>query len=214
LALGLAGYLGSHLRAQQAGNAPAAPAFTEPRTRIALINLAYVIKNYKKTETFQTEIKAEFKSYEGRAQANQTKLEQLAKHANEPGTTPQQREADQAEGTKLKREIEDLNNEAKKIIGKKNDEQMVILYREIQDAAQRYAVAHNYDLVLHYIDAVTQADYYSPGAIARKLQSSACMPMYQAPGLDISREVVMALNASYQRNAGSQQQPAARPAGN
>jgi Skp family chaperone for outer membrane proteins len=210
--LGLAGHLGSHLRAQQAGNAPAAPAFTEPRTRIALINLAYVIKNYKKTETFQAEIKAEFKSYEARAQAKQTEMEKLAKHASDPATTGQQRDADQAEMTKLKREIEDLNNEAKKSIGKKNDEQMVILYREIQDAAQRYAMAHNFDLVLHYIDAVTQADYYSPGAIARKLQSSACMPMYQAPGLDISREVVMALNASYVRNTA--QPTTARPAGN
>src|SRR5262249_25095506 len=153
--------------------------FTEPRTRIALINLAYVIKNYKKTETFQSEIKAEIKSFEGRAQAKQTQLEQLAKHASDPAVPTQQREADSAEITKLKREIEDLQNETKKLLGKKNDEQMVILYREIQDAAQRYAVAHNYDLVLHYIDAVTQADYYSPGAIARKLQSSACMPMYQ-----------------------------------
>src|SRR5262249_46823940 len=97
LALGLAGYLGSHLRAQQAGNAPAAPAFTEPRTRIALINLAYVIKNYKKTETFQSEIKAEFKTFEGRAQAKQTEYEQRAKHASDPGTTAQQREADQAD---------------------------------------------------------------------------------------------------------------------
>ena len=210
-ALGLAGYLGSHARAQQPGNAPAAPAAAEPRTRIALINLAYVIKNYKKTETFQAEIKAEFKSYEGRVQAKQTQLEQLAKHATDPGTTAQQKEADGAEITKLKREIEDLNNEAKKVLSKKNDEQMVILYREIQDAAQRYAVAHNYDLVLHYIDAVTQADYYSPGAIARKLQSSACMPMYQAPGLDISMQVVMALNASYLR---AQQPQNSRPTGN
>jgi len=211
LALGLAGYFGSHLRAQQPGTAPGAPAFAEPRTRIALINLAYVIKNYKKTETFQAEIKAEFQAYEGRAKAKQTQMEQLAKHASDPKTTPDQREADQREMTKLKREVEDLNNEAKGNLGKKGDEQMVILYREIQDAAQRYAMAHNYDLVLHYIDATTQADYYAPGSIARKLQSPACMPMYQAPGLDISREVVIALNASYVHNSAA---PATRPSGN
>jgi Skp family chaperone for outer membrane proteins len=214
LALGLAGYFGSHLRAQQAGGA-GAPAYAEPRTRIALLNLAYVIKNYKKTETFQGEIKAEIKLYEKRLQEKQALAEQTAKHGNEPTTPQTQKEADAAELVKLKREIEDLNNEAKKVFAKKGDEQMVILYREIQDAAQRYAMAHNFDLVLHYIDATTQQDYYSSSSIARKLGTPACMPMYQAPGLDISREVVMALNASYARTAPQPGQPGStHPSGN
>jgi Skp family chaperone for outer membrane proteins len=214
LALGLAGYFGSYVRAQQPGPAaPARPTQAEPRTRIALLNLAYVIKNYKKTETFQAEIKAEFKNYEQRAQFKKKQLEELAKHATDQKTTPEQREGDEREATKLKREIEDINNEAKQILGKKGDEQMVILYREIQDAAQRYAVAHNYEAVFHYIDATTQADYYSPGSIIRKLQTPSLMPMYQAPGLDISYEVVMALNAAYRTSAASPA-PATHPSGN
>jgi Skp family chaperone for outer membrane proteins len=213
LAFGLAGYFGSHLWAQQTGTAPATrQAAAEPRTRIALLNMAYVIKNYKKTETFQAEVKEAFKAYEAKAQAKQVLMEQYAKQIQDQKTTPDQREALTKQITNLKREVEDLNNEAKAVLGKKSDDQMVILYREIQDAAQRYAVAHNFEAVFHYIDATTQADYYSPGSIVRKLQSPSLMPLYQAPGLDISMEVVMALNAAWTRSAN--QNPAARPAGN
>jgi Skp family chaperone for outer membrane proteins len=212
LALGLAAYLGSQLQAQQPGTAPARPAAAEPRTRIALLNLAYVIKNYKKTETFQAEIKAEFKNYEARAQAKRAQMEQLAKHASDPKTTPEQRESDEKTITQLKREIEDINAEAKSTLGKKGDEQMVILYREIQDAAGRYAVAHNFEAVFHYLDATTQQDYYSPNMIVRKLQSPSLMPLYQAPGLDISVEVVMALNAAYAHNTNTP--TTSRPTGN
>ena len=216
LTFALAGVFSSQIWAQQTGTATQTrPAAAEPRTRIALLNLAYVIKNYKKFETFQSEIKAEFKNYEARAQAKQTQAEQVAKHLQDPKTTAEQREADDKMIKQLKREIEDLNAEAKSALGKKQDEQLVILYREIQDAAQRYAMAHNFEAVFHYQDATTQQDYYSPYMIARKVQSPSLMPIYQAPGLDISYEIVMALNAAYQNNnkptAG---QPAPRPAGN
>ena len=222
LTFALAGVFGSHLWAQQAGSGTATqtrPAAPEPRTRIALLNLAYVIKNYKKFDTFQSEIKSEFKNYEARAQAKQAQAEQVAKHLQDPKTTAEQREADDKMIKQLKREIEDLNAEAKSALGKKQDEQLVILYREIQDAAQRYAVAHNFEAVFHYQDATTQQDYYSPYMIARKVQSPSLMPIYQAPGLDISYEIVMTLNAAYMSNKPAAGQPAAgqpasRPAGN
>jgi Skp family chaperone for outer membrane proteins len=209
----LAAYPGNRIQAQQPGTAPSRPAAAEPRTRIALLNLAYVIKNYKKTETFQGEIKAEFKTFEARAQAKKAQMEQLAKHGSDPKTTAEQREQDEKSITQLKREIEDINAEAKSVLGKKSDEQMVILYREIQDAAGRYAMAHNFEAVFHYLDATTQQDYYSPNMIVRKLQSPSLMPLYQAPGLDISVEVVMALNAAYASHAAGNG-AASRPSGN
>lgn len=214
LAFGLMGYCGSSANAQQPAQPAARPAYSEPRTRIALLNLAYVIKNYEKTTVFQSEIKLEFKKYEERAQFKTKQIEELQKHAADAKTTPDQKEADQREYLKLKREIEDINSEAKQILGKKTDEQMVILYRDIQDAAARYAVAHNYEAVFHYIDAITQADYFSPGAIVRKIQQPGLMPLYQTPGLDISQQVVMSLNAAYRNNAAAAPAATSRPSGN
>lgn len=220
LALGVVGYCGTRLWAQAAATVPATrPAVAEPRTRVALLNLAYVIKNYKKWEGFQAEIKANFKDFELKVQAKQKMMEDYAKQIQDPKSTAtaDQKEAYAKEITKLKREIEDINNEAKGYLGTKSDNQMVILYKEVQDAAQRYAVAHNYEMVLHYTDAVTQQDYYSPANIARKLQAGALMPLYATPGLDISQEVVIALNSAYRSSAATAPAPAgtgARPSGN
>ena len=51
-------------------------------------------------------------------------------------------------------------------------------------------------MVLHYNDAVTQEDYNSEVNISRKMQAGALMPIYMAPGVDVSMDIVKALNAS------------------
>ena len=55
----------------------------------------------------------------------------------------------------------------------------------------------NFELVLHYNDALTNEDYWSPANIMRKMQAGACMPLYAMPGMDISGPIVQTLNASY-----------------
>jgi Skp family chaperone for outer membrane proteins len=213
LAAVLAGHA-ARVEAQQPGTAAApARATAEPRTRVAIINLLYVLKNYKKYDAFQAEMKDTFKRYDDQVRTMQLKIEALAKHAQDPKTTPEQREADEKEATNLKRQIEDINKETKVTLGKKSDDQMVILFREVQDAATRYAMAHNFDMVLHYTDAAVTADYYTAQNIARKIQSGGLMPLYWTRELDISYEVVNALNAHYQGT--TQAAPAgARPSGN
>jgi hypothetical protein len=93
--------------------------------------------------------------------------------------------------------VEDISNEAKAFIGKKRDEQIVQLYKEVQDVAQRYAMSQGIDLVMSYTDATEQKDYYNPAFVARKMQSPGCMPIYFAQGTDISAEVVTALNSAF-----------------
>jgi Skp family chaperone for outer membrane proteins len=209
-ALALMGYIGSGLWAQT--TPPARPATPEPKTRVALLNLSYVIKYYKKFEGFQSELKEDLKTFETRAKGKMSLVEATTKHMQDPSTSSAQRDMDQKEIVKLKREIEDINNDAKSFIGVKSDTQIVQMYKEIQDAAQRYAVSHNFELVLHYNDALTTADYYSPTNLVRKLSGGALMPLYAAPGLDISMEVTQALNASFHPTAAAPTAPAGAPA--
>ena len=44
--------------------------------------------------------------------------------------------------------------------------------------------------------AVTEQDYNSEPNISRKMQAGALMPIYMAPGVDVSMDIVKALNAS------------------
>jgi len=204
LALGVMVYVG-RLWAQT-GAPAAAP---EPRTRVALLNLNYVIKKYGKFVAFQDEIKRVVGPYQTQDQQTKARAEQLAKEARAPTTPANRREEIQNEMKGLQRKVQDLKEEFEKVVGKRQEEQLKILYKDVQDASHRYAMAHNFDLVLHYNDATTSDEYYSGANIARKIQAGACMPLYAAPGMDISEQVVASLNAAYGQAAPATGAPAA-----
>ncbi len=205
LALATAAYVGGRLRAQP-GTAPAAA--PEPRTRIALINLPYVLGKYERGMAMQSELKEIAKPFQDRETAKATQREQLVKEAQGPKCTPERREQIEGDVKKLDRERQDNKSDYEKALAKKGDEALKMLFREVQDAAQRYAVAHNFELVLHFNDATTAESYYSPAMIQRKLAPAVCMPLYAVPGMDISQQVVNDLNAAYRRT-GAAPAPAA-----
>jgi Skp family chaperone for outer membrane proteins len=200
-------YTVSRLSAQPPAGQPAAqpPASPEPRTRVALINLSSVIKNYGKFKAFQDEMKKSLEVYQERDKTKAGQIETCAKELGDAKVppAPERKEQLEREIKKLQREREDNSAAAKEELAKKSDTQMVILYKEVMEATQRYAVAHNFELVLHYNDATTLPEYWSPANVMRKMQAGACMPLYAVPGMDISKQVEQTLNASYH--------PAAQP---
>ena len=51
------------------------------------------------------------------------------------------------------------------------------------------------ELVMFYTDAVSEADFYNPTTLQRKLtQPGALMPLIVAPGMDVTEAVVQLLN--------------------
>jgi Skp family chaperone for outer membrane proteins len=178
-----------------AGQARPSQAAAAPKTRIALLNFTYVIKNYEKYKNFQKDIQAKIEPFHKKDTELRRQLEELRKKAEAVKTAqPAEREALEREGKEIQRKLEDNAAEVKAELGKKSDDEMKILFTDVFDAARRYAAAHEFELVLHYNDAVTPEDFMSPQNIARKLNTGALMPLYAAPGMDISREVVDMLN--------------------
>ena len=72
---------------------------------------------------------------------------------------------------------------------------------DIRTVVERVAQSRGFEMVLHFNDAVTPQDYWSPQNIARKMQAGALMPMYYVGGLDISNDVVTTLNSAYKAPA-------------
>jgi Skp family chaperone for outer membrane proteins len=175
------------------------PAKPAPRTRVALINLTYVIKNYTKYTEFQEEIKDIVKPFQEKDAELRRRAELVSKAAQEVGLAEEKKEELESKLKKMKHQMEDNNAEAKKVLGKKTDAELKILYLDVTEAAQGYAREHNYEMVLHYNDAVTKEDYFSAKNVARKVQTGALMPLYAAPGLDVSTEILNRLNLG--RNA-------------
>jgi Skp family chaperone for outer membrane proteins len=208
--VGVAAFVGSHLVAQQPQQQPTAAPL---RTRIALVNLPHVIKSYSKYQAFEHEWQEQYKLFDKNYESKRSLLVQYQQELQKPGLDQPTREKYEGYVRQLQREMQDMGEDAKKQLSKKRDEQAVIIYKEIEEAVQHYARANDFELVLHFNDAIVPADMYSPMNVQRKLQIGACMPMYHHPQMDITASVISMLNQHYAAtsNAG-QVQPASATA--
>jgi Skp family chaperone for outer membrane proteins len=178
-------------------SAPATPAAAPLRTRIAVINMAYLLKYYKKANDFNAEMQAIYKPYQDREKNLIEEREKLTKEiAALPPTADAKREELAKKYKSLTRDIEDNSTTAKMDLAKRSGQQLKILYAEIYDAARRYARAHDFDMVLQYADAFEPQDFDNPYLIERKLKTSPVLPLYMSEGMNISRDVVLMLNGS------------------
>jgi len=174
-----------------------------PRTRIGLVNLTYVIKNYDKYQQFQIEMKKLVQPSQRRHEELQSKLEALHKQAADASLVPAagedrdekaKKEALEKQAKDIQRQMEDNKAEIQLKLSKRSDDELKIIYKDIREATQGYATTHDLDLVLHYNDAITQEDYVSAQNIARKLNTGALMPLYSKEEMDISQDLVTLLN--------------------
>ena len=192
-------YVGT-LWAQQPAGSPAVPSrpAAAPRTKIALLNLTYVISYYEKYKSYKDDMKKQAGPYEDRIKKDQAEAEMLGKEmgAATPPTEARRQEID-TRIKAIKRDMQDANDEAKAKLAKEASDQMVLLYKEVQQAAAHYAAAHDFDMVLQYNEPLDPKDYYSPANIERKMGAGALIPLYYTANMEISQDVLAMLNASY-----------------
>jgi Skp family chaperone for outer membrane proteins len=194
VSLGVALYVGK-LWAQ---TTPARPAGT-PQTRVGLLNIRYVVKNYDKYKFFMEQMKEEDKKYVEQIKAKQTQAEAIKKQLD---TKPANKEALEMQLRNLQREAEDITQSARTAAAKRGNEEMVKVYKEIRDAAYRHAQSNNYDIVLHFEGPADKDEVDSPVLIVRNMNAGGAVPMYWNTQLDISQHVLHALNTAY-RSAGA-----------
>ncbi len=167
---------------------------------MALVNLTQVIKHYEKYKNFQGEIQETTRPFQERDKKLRAQAEKLAKGMRDAPIVPAKAEDTQEKLRKIQREIEDNQLKAKKALAHKGDEAMKTVYLDIADAAKRYAAAHDFDLVMHYNDGVTEDEQNSPMNIARKLQSGVSCPCTPHPALRSARSCSNVLNQGVQGN--------------
>jgi Skp family chaperone for outer membrane proteins len=203
LTLGVAIYIGSRLSAQQPGAAGgpkpggAAPgaAAGSAKTRVALLNLKYVVMNYNKWKNFQEEYKGEFKKFQDRVSPLEKQLEAMENQIKDPKTDAATKERLQKDGRNIQRQMTDIGEEAKATLGKKEADMLVIIYKEVATAVAKFAASNDIDLVLHYNDGTSPEEMGAAANIQRKMGSGPCTPLYwKAQDVDVSWPVLQMLN--------------------
>src|SRR5262249_9718417 len=161
------------------------------QTRIGLVNMVQILKNYKKFQRIEEEIRAKSLALEKWLQPLRDDMLKLKAEYSDSKVTQARREEIEHQMRKLQMEAQEREEQAKKELVKINGEAAQQIYHEVEDAVKLYARSNNLELVTFYNDAVTEADFYHPANVQRKLTQPAClMPMYVAPGMDISDAVV------------------------
>jgi Skp family chaperone for outer membrane proteins len=171
--------------------ASSTPTPSNAKSKVAMFNLTYVMKHYEKFKSFEAEMKATVKGYQTKDEQLKKQIKELAEAAQKPGTTPDQKERAQADIKAIQRKIQDNQEDFGKVVGKKQGDQLKILYMDVRNTVHRYAAAHGYDVVMHYNDAITSEEYYSGQNITRKMGAGALMPIYMGSGVDISQDIVL-----------------------
>lgn len=184
----------------RAAPAPVRPA--RPTTKVALINLSYVLKNYQKVKTFEKELKTATLPYQAKHTAYMIEGEKLEAKAKNPKTTAVHRQQIENRIEELKKLIEDNKTAANAELEKKRYEQKKTLYKDVEAASRRYAIANDIELVLQYNDFSTEYEWEVERNFYRKMHADALVPLFMAPGIDVSKEIVAALNTALRRKKG------------
>jgi Skp family chaperone for outer membrane proteins len=198
-----ASYVGSQLSAQQTATQPA-PA----QTRVAFVNIVTVFQKYQKAMFFKAELEKKLEPFKSEAKKLNEEAEQWRDWVKKnPNLSPADRDKADKAILARKRRLEDINREVQKLVGEKNEQQVIQLYKEVNDAVAGYARANGFQAVLAYGDAdPAETDIYTFANISRKVQGmemgGGVSPMYIAPGMDISNAVVTTLNQHYMANGG------------
>lgn len=191
-ALGAAVYLGNQVWADGAATTTAhGPAL---QSKIAIINIAHVIKNYKKFIAFQDKLKVSSEPLKKEIENKKAVIATKETEMNKAETPLARREQLQREIKAIQREVQDKVDEANQHFAKERADELKMLYMDIQDAVTRYARAYAIELVLQYSDGSDAAEKYSPAALQAKLANSACFPIYNDPQMDITASVTQWLN--------------------
>lgn len=163
--------------------------------KTAYVNLTVLIKGYTKYQRYQTDTKTQIEKIDAKVKRVKGQLDAEMKAATQPDLTPDDREAIQKKVRELQRQLEDLTVEGRSVVGKTSDGAMVELYKDIREVVAAYARQEGLDAVLHYNDATPGTpDFYAPPNVARKIQAGSAMPLYLAPGIDITEAILNELN--------------------
>lgn len=171
----------------------------EAQTRVAVVNIGTVFSKYKKAENFKAEMEATLKPYKDQAeQIKKSILEHQEGLKKLNPTDTKLREQYENNLRILRRQLEDIDLEARKKIGKRQEEHLVQLYKEVNDHIKAVAQTNGIHIVLGFGEP--PGDLLNIKNIERKLTAmdmGGVVPLFFHESLDISETVVLSLNRSY-----------------
>jgi Skp family chaperone for outer membrane proteins len=188
------------------GSARTATAQQIPTTKVGVVNVGLLFTGYEKAKVLKKELDDELRPLKEQAEKIKAAMIEHDKWLKNPANkiNTQQTEISQKALRDGTRALEDLDLKARTMVGKKQETQLVQLYREVQVAVQSYAQQNGYHIILGYGDP-PQLDAFAFANVNRRMTAmdmGTFVTMYVGPGLDISNEVLTRLNGGVRPASG------------
>jgi Skp family chaperone for outer membrane proteins len=196
--IGIGGALSLEARAQTpAGGAPpAAPTTSRASGRVAVFNVARVMKEYKKWQHFAGVMNQKRTG----ASADLAKLRKEIADIQEaiPKEPVKQKQEEMAKQVVAKqREFEDKERNLRKLLDEESAAHLRQLFNEIQACVKAIVDTNGFDIVFAYPDATTPEEMNSPLYYDLKMRPPAAMPFYVSPHADMTSVLVETLNKNF-----------------
>lgn len=173
-------------------------------TKVGLIDMAYVFKNYEKFKTLRDDLKTEIEGSDQQAKTMATKIKTVQEQLKTFGEGSPEYVAKEQELTRLATEFETFRKVAQRDFLRKEADIYKTIYMEVADAVKLYAQHYKYALILRF----NREDIQSSSSPDEVLQSMNRQVVYYSAREDITDAVLKYLNQRY----GQASPNAARPA--
>jgi Skp family chaperone for outer membrane proteins len=192
--LGLAAAIGFGGMPLLVGAAPPRPAAVQPaESKIAVFNMALIMKEYKKAKFEVYKINVERKELSTelvRMREDHMKLQQ--KIQSEQNVAKREELSEKIR--ELSRDIEDTDRKINHQMNRMAATVISNLYDEIREEVDKIAEAKGYDIVFAYPDATSPEEMNSTYVKELKLKPPAAQPFFVSKKVDLTSEIIKELN--------------------
>jgi Skp family chaperone for outer membrane proteins len=189
----IAGAYGSSFLFAQGGGQPA----QQQGTKIAVVNIGQVFNEYKRAAALKAELERTLEPYKKKGKELADDITKWEGELKKPGVDPTTAARYQASIKNHKRMLEDMSIEIQNQLGKKQEDNLVALWKEVNMGIKAVAEAYGFQIVLGYGDPMDKDLMDKFPNINRKMQAmdlGSSVPLYIHGSVDISPIIVTTLN--------------------
>lgn len=166
-------------------------------TKIGLIDMGHVFKNYRKFKVLHDDLRVRVEKRSGQANLMAGRIQGLKSALRAlDKRSPEYAKAEKQVVDKT-RELEDFRKKTQRDILAEESQIYRTVYLEVADAVKKFAEAHGYTLILRFdrkgMEAVTE-----PENVAQKVNQ---LIVYFHPQNDVTEAIVKGLNEHYRKES-------------
>jgi Skp family chaperone for outer membrane proteins len=178
--------------------APAGAAAPPPGTKIAVVNIGYIFNKYERAIAFKKELEVSLEPFKNKAKKLTDEMKAWAEETRKPGFDAKNKATYDNAILKNQRELQDMEREIKTMLGQKQEDNLVLLWKEVNTGIERVAQTYGYQIVLGYGDPIEKDSLNLVPNIKRKMEAmdvGSSVPLYFHGSVDLSQTIADTLNS-------------------